>query len=215
MDQGLVTGDPVFFAGATDLAGHAITINTIDQNLVSGSLQVGTTYWAIVDPNNPNIVQFAKSLQDAQQGHALVLTSSSANVLATLLSPPLDNESPFTAKLPPVLVSFGTFNITPLMSGNAHTILPVSSTGVSITSHLASREKVVSTAEPGKPFILRKASVLAPSLYNSIAARKSNATNSPLTSKGSSNSVASQVASAPGGTGTAPKFAGAGSCIST
>ena len=50
-DQGWRTGDAIVF-GAHRLAGNAITISTIDPNNVSGSLQLGQTYYAVVDPNN-------------------------------------------------------------------------------------------------------------------------------------------------------------------
>src|SRR5262249_48811228 len=139
-DQGWSTGDAIVFGGATDLAGNTITISTVDPNGVSGSLQRGQTYYAIVDPANPSIVQLAHTLPNAQSFRPLQLSSTSLNVLATLLAPVPANVSPFITDQPSVLVDFGALDLTPALSGSAHTLSPVQAGAVNVTAKLFSYE---------------------------------------------------------------------------
>ena len=217
-DQGLSTGDPVLFGGATDLAGNAIAISTVDPNGVSGSLQSGQTYYAIVDPNNPNIVQFAATLAHAQNNQPLQLSSPSANVLATLLTPLPANVSPFATNLPPLLVDFGTLDLTAAMSGSAHTLSPRCQAGVNVTTNLVSRERGDSTPQQGKAYLQGKISIFylkrqitAGKQKNLVAfANASEALKKELIAQGKL-SPEDLVQNAPGASGTAPPYAAAGS----
>ncbi len=216
-DQGWRTGDSIIFGGAADSSGTSVTINTTDPNNVSGTLQVGQTYYAVVDPNNPNVVQLANTLTQAQNDQPLTLSATTTALQINLLAPLPTGQSPFPTVQPPVVVDFGTLD-TDVMSGDTHMIAPLQGSGVSIVATLTSKEKVVSQAQPGRSFSMYGVSFTAPALYSAVSSNNAAAGNNSPSSQTSNNpagnqSAAQNVQGVPGGTGTPPKFSAAGSFV--
>src|SRR5205085_1990016 len=79
----------IIYRGATDANGSQVTINTTSPSGGAGTLQVGQIYYAVVDPSNPNIVQLADTLANAQANHPLTLSAMTTRVKVTLLDSPL------------------------------------------------------------------------------------------------------------------------------
>ncbi|HEV3078683.1 MAG TPA: hypothetical protein VGY66_02850, partial [Gemmataceae bacterium] len=202
-DQGWRTGDAIIFGGATDASGSPLTISTGN----GSSLQVGQTYYAVVDPSNPNVVQLADTLQHAQNNLPLPLSANTSQIQVVLMAP-LTTQFAFPDHRLPVVVDFGA-DVTQTMSGAAHTLTPLGNRGVNISATLHSDEAISSQAIPGK-VALSSTLNTGPYLYGLIKAGLKKLGNKLAGKK----SVAQTVNSVPGGSSDGgPDYALAGSVL--
>ena len=77
--SGVVSDNGINFDEPTDLStGDAIVYDVGPGGKAIGDLQDGATYYVIVDPTDPNRIQLAASLEDAEEGNAIALDPSTA-----------------------------------------------------------------------------------------------------------------------------------------
>ena len=210
------TGDLIVFGGATDTSGKSIVVSTVDPNGVAGTLQPGTPYFAVVDPNNPNIVELAATLQDAQNGKPLALSAATAQVMVNLLAPVGADQSAFTAILPSVIVTFGDASLG-VMTGTAQTLTPADTSGVGVHATLASTQEIFAEARPGtavSKLASSGGSPLGPVIYGGLKSAFSKLGNKSPAANASNpagnQSPNANVQQTPGGTASSPSWSAAG-----
>ncbi len=215
-DQGWRTGDQIVFGGATDTSGNSIVVSSVDPNGVAGTLQTGMVYYAVVDPSNPNTVELAATLQEADNNEPLVLSADTAQVLVNLLAPVGADQSAFPAVLTAVIVPFGDADLA-VMTGTVHTLTPLVAAGVSVQATLESTEEIDASARPGTvvtKYAAKGPSAFGPVLYNKVT-KFFNKLGNKSPSANASNAAGNQspnsnVQQTPGGTGSSPSWSAAG-----